>query len=101
MARARRKRRSITNVLSQDKHQSRPDLYKAPASPAPGIPIPYPNIAKSSDTARGSKKVKTDGNPTNLPSSNFGKSVGDEEGTSSRSPSLRRVPKRSRTRRKT
>ena len=34
-----------------------PDVCKTP-SPAGPIPIPYPNIAKSSDTAKGTKKVK-------------------------------------------
>ena len=32
-----------------------PDVCKTP-SPAGPIPIPYPNIAKSSDTANGTKK---------------------------------------------
>ena len=96
MVRARRKRRKITA-----RAQSQPDPCKAPAPPAPAIPIPYPNIAKSSDTARGSKKVKTNGKLISLKGSNFGKSVGDEEGTSSSSQSLRRVRKRSRLRRKT
>jgi hypothetical protein len=102
MSRARRKRRKISKLSSSNYNlQSQPDPCKTPATPAPEIPIPYPNIAKSSDTAKGSKKVKHDGNPINLKSSNFNKSVGDEEGTSSSSPSLRRVRKRSRLRRKT
>ena len=58
-----------------------PDVCKTPAPPAPPIPIPYPNIAKSSDTAKGSKKVKCDGNPICLKDSNFKTSVGDEPGT--------------------
>ena len=58
-----------------------PDVCKTPAPPAPPIPIPYPNIAKSSDTAKGSKKVKCDGNPICLKDSNFSTSVGDEPGT--------------------
>ena len=33
-----------------------PDVCKTPAPPAPPDPIPYPNIAKSSDTARGASK---------------------------------------------
>jgi len=37
-----------------------PDVCETP-SPGGPIPIPYPNIAKSSDTSSGSKKVKTDG----------------------------------------
>jgi uncharacterized protein DUF4150 len=57
-----------------------PDVCKTP-SPAGPIPIPYPNIAKSSDTAKGSKKVKCDGNPVCLKDSNFRMSTGDEGGT--------------------
>lgn len=58
-----------------------PDVCKTPAPPAPPIPIPYPNIAKSSDTAKGSKKVKCDGNPICLKDSNFSMSTGDEAGS--------------------
>ncbi|MEW6381911.1 MAG: DUF4150 domain-containing protein [bacterium] len=57
-----------------------PDVCKTP-SPAGPVPIPYPNIAKSSDTAKGSKKVKCDGNPICLKDSNFSMSTGDEAGS--------------------
>jgi len=57
-----------------------PDVCKTP-SPAGPIPIPYPNIAKSSDTAKGSKTVKCDGNPICLKDSNFSMSTGDEAGS--------------------
>ncbi|MCY1034023.1 DUF4150 domain-containing protein [Corallococcus sp. BB11-1] len=57
-----------------------PDVCKTP-SPGGPIPIPYPNIAKSSDTAKGSKKVTVEGNPVCLKDSNFGTSTGDEAGT--------------------
>ena len=56
-----------------------PDVCKTP-SPGGPIPIPYPNIAKSSDTAKGAKKVKCDGKPVCLKTSNFKTSVGDEPG---------------------
>ena len=58
-----------------------PDVCKTPAPPAPFVPIPYPNIAKSSDTAKGTKKVKCDGNSTCVKDSNFKMSTGDEGGT--------------------
>lgn len=58
-----------------------PDVCKTPAPPAPFVPIPYPNIAKSSDTAKGTKKVKCDGNPTCVKDSNFSMSTGDEAGS--------------------
>lgn len=57
-----------------------PDVCKTP-SPAGPVPIPYPNIAKSSDTAQGSKTVKCDGNPVCLKDSNFSMSTGDEAGS--------------------
>lgn len=57
-----------------------PDVCKTPTPGGP-IPIPYPNIAMSSDTAKGSKSVKVDGNPVCLKDSNFKTSTGDEAGT--------------------
>lgn len=57
-----------------------PDVCKTP-SPAGPIPIPYPNIAQSTDTAKGSKTVKMDGNPICLKDSNFSMSTGDEAGS--------------------
>ena len=57
-----------------------PDVCKTP-SPGGPIPIPYPNIAKSSDTANGTKKVKCDGNPVCVKDSNFQMSTGDEGGS--------------------
>jgi hypothetical protein len=57
-----------------------PDVCKTP-SPAGPIPIPYPNIAQSTDTSKGSKKVKMDKNPIMLKDSEFMKSSGDEAGS--------------------
>jgi hypothetical protein len=57
-----------------------PDVCKTP-SPAGPVPIPYPNIAQSSDTANGTSTVKCDGNPTCVKDSNFSTSTGDEAGT--------------------
>jgi hypothetical protein len=57
-----------------------PDVCKTP-SPGGPIPIPYPNIAKSSDTADGSSTVKFDGNSIMLKGSNFRMSTGDEAGS--------------------
>ncbi len=57
-----------------------PDVCKTPTPGGP-VPIPYPNIAKSGDTDKGSKKVKCDGNPVCLKDSNFKTSTGDEPGT--------------------
>lgn len=57
-----------------------PDVCKTP-TPAGPIPIPYPNIAMSSDTDKGTKKVKCDGNPVCVKDSNFKMSTGDEAGS--------------------
>lgn len=57
-----------------------PDVCKTP-SPGGPIPIPYPNIARSSDTAKGTKDVSVDGNPVCVKDSNFSTSTGDEAGT--------------------
>lgn len=58
-----------------------PDVCKTP-SPAGGtpVPVPYPNIAFSKNTANGSTTVKVDGNPIMLRRSNFSTSYGDEPG---------------------
>lgn len=58
-----------------------PDVCKTPIPPAGPVPIPYPNLAKSSDTAKGAKKVKCDGKPVCVKDSNFSTSTGDEPGT--------------------
>ena len=58
-----------------------PDVCLTPAPPGPPIPIPYPNIAMSSDTDKGAKTVTADGNPVCVSDSNFSKSSGDEPGT--------------------
>ena len=57
-----------------------PDVCKTP-TPAGPVPIPYPNIAQSCDTASGSSSVKCDGNPICLKDSNFRMSTGDEAGS--------------------
>jgi hypothetical protein len=58
-----------------------PDVCKTPAPPAPPIPIPYPNIAKSSDASKEASTVKCDGNGTCVADSNFMMSTGDEAGS--------------------
>ncbi|RYZ41742.1 MAG: DUF4150 domain-containing protein [Myxococcaceae bacterium] len=59
-----------------------PDVCKTPVPPpVTQAPIPYPNIARSSDTAQGSKKVSVEGNPVCLKDSNFSTSTGDEAGS--------------------
>jgi uncharacterized protein DUF4150 len=57
-----------------------PDVCNTP-SPGGPVPIPYPNIAQSTDTAQGSSTLTCDGNPICLKDSNFAISTGDEPGT--------------------
>ena len=72
---------SVVHMASNGTTIAFPDVCKTPAPPAPFIPIPYPNIAMSSDTASGTTKVKVDGNPVCTKDSNFKMSTGDEAGT--------------------
>jgi uncharacterized Zn-binding protein involved in type VI secretion len=72
--------RTVVHASSNGIAMAFPDVCKTP-SPAGPIPIPYPNIAQSSDTAMGSKTVKMDGNPIMIDGSNFSTSTGDEAGS--------------------
>lgn len=65
-----------------------PDTCLTPMPPPVGtVPIPYANIAMSSDTADGSEDVKMDGESICIQGSNFSQSTGDEAGTSGGVPS--------------
>ena len=57
-----------------------PDVCKTPAAPSP-IPIPYPNIGKSSDTSGGPTTVKTDGKMPMVKGAKYSRSSGDEAGS--------------------
>src|ERR1039457_6893871 len=58
-----------------------PDVCNTP-SPAGPVPVPYPNIAMSSDLALGTTTVEADGgNMCAIYGSEFSKSTGDEPGT--------------------
>jgi|SRR4051812_42820110 hypothetical protein len=70
---------SVVHQSSGGVTMSFPDVCKTP-SPAGPIPIPYPNVAMSANTAQGSSTVKMDGNPIMLKDSNFSMSTGDEPG---------------------
>jgi hypothetical protein len=58
-----------------------PDVCKTPAPPAPPIPIPYPNLARSSDAADTATTVEADGNKIMIKKSTFSTSTGDEAGS--------------------
>lgn len=56
-----------------------PDVCKTPPTP---VPVPYPNISRSSDLAKGTTTVSADGgNSCAINGSEFSKSEGDEAGT--------------------
>ena len=68
-----------------------PDVCKTP-SPAGPVPIPYPNIARSSDTSKGSKSVKVDGKMVMIKGEEYYKNAsGDEAGTQALVEHLRSV----------
>ena len=73
-------KRSIVHKSSNGISMAFPDPCKTP-TPAGPIPIPYPNISQSSDTAQGTKKVKVDGAEVMIQGANFSTSTGDEAGT--------------------
>ena len=58
-----------------------PDVCKTPAPPAPPVPIPYPNLAKSSDASETATTVSADGEKIMLKKSTFSTSTGDEAGS--------------------
>lgn len=57
-----------------------PDVCKTPP-PASGVPIPYPNIGKSSDTSNGPRTVAVDGNMPMVKGAQYSVTSGDEAGT--------------------
>lgn len=57
-----------------------PDVCKTP-SPGGPVPVPYPNVARSSDLAKGTKSVAIAGNPAGIATSYIRTSTGDEAGT--------------------
>src|ERR1035441_3812194 len=57
-----------------------PDVCKTP-TPAGPVPIPYPNIGKSSDTSQGSTTVKADGQMIMIKGAKYMMSAGDEAGS--------------------
>jgi hypothetical protein len=59
-----------------------PDACKTPTPGGP-VPIPYPNIGKSSDTSKGSNKVKADGKTSSVKGGKYSTSSGDEPGVGS------------------
>ena len=73
--------RGIAHKGSGGMSMAFPDVCKTPAPPAGPIPIPYPNIAKSSDTSSGPTKVTTDGEMPMVKGAKYSRSSGDEAGS--------------------
>lgn len=64
----------LTNVAAL------PDVCKTPM-PAGPTPVPYPNVARDADLAKGSKRVSIAGRPVGHAKSELSRSSGDEAGT--------------------
>ena len=72
---------TLVHADSQGQSPVFPDVCLTPAPPGPPVPIPYPNLARSSDAANTSTTVKADGKAVMLKSSEFRTSTGDEAGS--------------------
>jgi hypothetical protein len=70
--------RSVVHAGSKGLSIAFPDVCKTPA--ALGAPLPYPNLARSSDAAKTAKRTTADGQNICLASSEFTPSMGDEAG---------------------
>lgn len=73
--------RTVVHAKSSGVVMGFPDVCLTPAPPAPPIPIPYPNIAMSSDTSDGTNDVKCDGESVMIQGAAFSTSTGDEAGS--------------------
>jgi hypothetical protein len=72
--------RTVVHEGSNGVAPSFPDTCKTQVGQVT-TPIPYPNIAMSTDTDKGSSDVKMDGKKIMLQDSNFKTSKGDEAGS--------------------
>jgi hypothetical protein len=71
--------KTVVHATSIGMYTGFPDTCKTPTPGGP-VPIPYPNIAMSKDTMKGTTTVKCDGNPINVKDSCFAMSNGDQAG---------------------
>ncbi|PRQ03029.1 hypothetical protein ENSA5_19680 [Enhygromyxa salina] len=58
-----------------------PDVCKTPSPGGPPVTVPYVNVAKSSDLAKGTKKVKIEGKSVAIKGAHIKTSTGNEAGT--------------------
>jgi len=78
------KKISSSKKSSEGAISSFPDVSETPAPSSGPVPVPYPNIAKSSNTSSGTKKVKIEGKEVSTKKSSFSKSTGNEASTKKR-----------------
>lgn len=71
---------SVVHKGSNGTTMAFPDVCKTP-SPGGPVPIPYPNVARSSDADKTARSVTVQGNELCVKDSNFSTSTGDEAGT--------------------
>ncbi len=71
--------RGVVHKLSGGTSTVFPDVCKTPVGSSV-VPIPYPNIGKSSDTSQGPKTVKVDGQMPMVKRAKYLTSYGDEAG---------------------
>jgi len=72
--------RGVAHKSSNGMSMVFPDVCKTPTPGGP-VPIPYPNIGKSSDTSSGPTSVKNDGVMPMTKDANYMMSTGDEAGS--------------------
>lgn len=72
-------KQTVVHKGSGGKSIAFPDVCLTQCGP-PVVPIPYTNMAESSDLDNGAQSVKADGNPIGHEKSIFKKSIGDEGG---------------------
>jgi len=72
--------RGVSHAGSSGTSPIFPDVCKTP-TPAGPVPIPYPNIGKSSDASSGPTSVTTDGQMPMTKDAKYMMSTGDEAGS--------------------
>jgi len=72
--------RGIAHAGSNGTSPVFPDVCKTPTPGGP-VPIPYPNIGKSSDTASGPTTITCDGKMPMVKGAKYSTTTGDEAGT--------------------
>ena len=58
-----------------------PNVCKTPTPPGVQVPLPYPSIGQATQTSKGPKKVKIDGQMPMVKGAKYAKTQGDEAGT--------------------